>query len=245
VLGEYAASPESTEPAARRKWFDAVTRAAAANNMTPFLWDNGGDFLDRKARVWRDDVVREIVTGGVGVRNSLADSSEDAREAVQWSSAGVFHRSGEAVGERGLVFLLNGNVVREVSGPKGVPLETPRDYRVTPTRDGKANVTLTKEFLGKYVSPYALPGVKAQLTVRFSAGASAQVSIVQWDVPTVQGGVKSSKAVAGKDLEIPVTWKGIAQVAAVKAVFKDGVFLADDWTKYLGPLQAGYAVSLQ
>jgi hypothetical protein len=28
----------------------------------------------------------------------------------------------------------------------------------------------------------------------------------------------------------------------VKAVFKDGEYLVDDWTKWLGPLQAGYAV---
>ena len=45
------------------------------------------------------------------------------------------------------------------------------------------------------------------------------------------------------DLYIPITYKGLAQVAAVQATTEDGTFLFDSWTQYLGPLQQGRATS--
>jgi endoglucanase len=38
---------------------------------------------------------------------------------------------------------------------------------------------------------------------------------------------------------MPITYAGLAVVAAVNAVLADGTFLADTWTQYLGLLQQG------
>jgi endoglucanase len=234
----------ATEPAARWKWCDFVIRTTRKYNTATFLWDNGNDFLDRSSHKWRDETTLDIImNANRGVRNSLPDSTFELRDSSQWTSAYIFHKSGEQVEESLSVILLNGNSFKSITGPNGTPLNAQGDYRTRSLSGGKGGITFTKEFLNKFVSPYALPGSKANLTVHFSAGANTQITIVQWDVPTIAGGAKSSKAVMGKNLEIPITWKGVPRIAAVKAVFKDGTYLADDWTKWLGPLQAGYAVS--
>jgi len=102
-------------------------------------------------------------------------------------------------------------------------------------------LTLKKSFLSGLVSSAALPGTKANLAVTFSAGAPLIVEVVQWDVPVFSS--TTSKAAAGSDLKIPVTYKGLPRVAAVKIVRSDGSYPFDDWTKYLGPLQQGRGVS--
>jgi endoglucanase len=245
VLGEYAASPVATEPAARWKWCDFLMRTTKKYNTATFLWDNGNDFLDRSSHKWRDPTTLEIIMGAnSGARNSLPDSTVDGKEKSQSSSAYIFHKIGEPLKDQTSTFLLNGNTIKGVTGPSSKPLAEQTDYRKSPLAGGKRGLTFTKEFLNKFVSPNAPPGIKANLTVHFSAGANSQITIVQWDVPSIAGGVKSSKAVARKNLEIPITWKGVPRIAAVKAVFKDGTYLADDWTKWLGPLQAGYAVGV-
>jgi endoglucanase len=140
---------------------------------------------------------------------------------------------------------MNGNTVKKISVAGGDTLSTPRDYTVSKAgTDGKGSITFTKDFLDRYISPYATPGIKANLTVEFSAGASPVIEIVQWDIPTLQGGATSSKAIAGKDLEIPITWRGLRRLAAVRGVYSDGVFMTDDWTKWLGKLQAAYTVRI-
>ncbi|KAF2674887.1 glycoside hydrolase [Microthyrium microscopicum] len=241
VIGEYAASAASTESAARWKWFDHFIRMAAKYNTATILWDNGGDFLDRKSHQWRDETVMEIIVNAQkGVKNSLADSTVDDKADTQFTSAYIFHKVGAEVADQSLPFLLNGNTVKKITASDGSALSTPADYTVS-AGNGKANIVFTKAFLAKHISSSAPAGIKTTLTIQFSAGASARVQIVQWSVPQLQGGAKSSKAVAGKDLEIPIAWKGLPRVAAVKATFNDGEFMADDWTKYKGKLQAGYA----
>jgi endoglucanase len=237
VIGEWAASVTTTEPAARWKYLDFFVRTAAKYNTATMLWDNGDDFFDRAAHTWRDPSSKDIIFNAAkGVPNSLAESTEDARASSQTSSAFIFHKVGQTVSAQTLPFKLNGNTFKAVTGPSGAALSSPADYSFA-----GSSITFTPSFLNKYVSPSATPGTKANLTVSFSAGAPLQIQIVQWDVPTLSGAAKSSKAENGKELRIPITWKGIPKVAAVKALLSDGKFLADDWTQYLGPLQAGYA----
>jgi endoglucanase len=238
VIGEWAASPVATEPAARWKYLDHFIRTAAKYNTATMLWDNGADFLDRASHTWRDPVAKDIILNAAkGVANSLPDSTDDPKATSQSTSAYIFHKVGQPLSQQTLAFKLNGNTVKAIKGPSG-QLVSPTDYSTT-----GSSISFPTSFLGRHLSQIGTPGIKANLTVSFSAGAELQIQIVQWDVPTLTGGVKS-KATPGKDLTIPITWKGINKPAAVKALLSDGKFLADDWTQYLGPLQAGYAVSL-
>lgn len=245
VLGEYAASPETTEPAARWKWLDRLVRTANKYNVSTILWDNGADFLDRNARKWRDVTAPEIIISAQqGVNNSLPDSIEENKAEVQWSSATVFHKVGDPVQDVSLPFLLHDNTLESITvGELGL-LRKPADYTVSEaSQNGKVNITLKKRFLDSYISSSAGAGVKANLTAYFSAGAKIQIQVLQWEVPKLVNGAKGSKAAMGKDLEIPITWQGFSKLAAVKGIFDDGSYLADDWTKWLGKLQAGYLVS--
>jgi endoglucanase len=250
VIGEFAASPAATEPAARWRWFDAVGRAARATNTALFLWDNGADFLDRGSRTWRDGVAIDVLQAALrGEPNSLPDAETDPKAARQWSSATAFRRVGEAVKAQQLPFLLNGNRVLSVArespaGGAAQQLAAGKDYSVgSPDGSGRASVSLSAPLLESLFRGGAgsAPGVAANLTVRFSRGAASRVQVVLWDRPRF-GAAASSRARPGSDLAIPIRWGGVRKVAGVKAVFADGEYLTDDWTKWLGPLQAGYAV---
>jgi endoglucanase len=237
VIGEWAASPVATESAARWKYHDYFIRTAAKYNTATILWDNGADFLDRASHTWRDPVAKDIILNAAkGTINSLPDSTEDLKATSQFTSAYIFHKVGQAVSPQTLPFKLNGNTIKGVKGPLG-PLASPADYSTS-----GSGISFTTDFLGHHISQSGTPGIKANLTVSFSAGADSQIQIVQWDVPTLNGGA-TSKATPSRDLQIPITWKGINKPAAVRALFSDGKFVADDWTQYLGPLQAGHAVS--
>ncbi|TKW50987.1 Endoglucanase B [Colletotrichum tanaceti] len=234
VIGEFDASPLNTEPAGRWKWTDHLVRTATALNTAVVVWDNGIDHLDRDARVWRDPTSVGIINNAVrGVRNSLPDSTVDAAATTQDSSAYVFNRVGGApAGDQTLPWLFNGNTLARITTDAGAALAAGADYAVSASA-----VTLKAAFLARYLTPTAAPGGKANLTLTFSAGAASQVQIVQWDVPTLAS--TGSKAVAGADLNIPITFKGVSMLATVKAVSSDGVYLFDDWTQWLGPLQQG------
>jgi endoglucanase len=200
------------------------------------LWDNGADFLDRSKGVWRDAVAKDIyISAAKGVKNSLPESTVDTKAATQETSAYLFHKVGQAVSSQTLSFQLNGNTIKGVKLENGPALPV-SDYQIEgPT------IKFSNAFLGRCFSPTATPGVKASLIIQFSAGADSCVELVQWNVPQLKGEA-SSKAVNGKDLSIPISWKGISKVATVKAVFEDGKYLVDDWTQWLGPLQQARAV---
>ncbi|TIC93914.1 Endoglucanase B [Colletotrichum higginsianum] len=233
VIGEFDASPLNTEPAGRWKWTDHLVRTATALNTAVVIWDNGLDHFDRDARVWRDPTSIGIINNAVrGVRNSLPDSTVDAAATTQDSSAYVFNRAGSAPADQTLPWLFNGNTLTKITTDTGAALAAGGDYTVSASA-----ITLKAAFLARYLTPTAAPGGKANLTLTFSAGATSQIQIVQWDVPTLAS--TGSKAVAGADLNIPITYKGVRMPAAVKAVSSDGVYLFDDWTQWLGPLQQG------
>lgn len=231
VIGEWAASPVFTETAARWKYFDFLTKTAAKYNTSTILWDNGNDFLDRSAHTWRDPVAIDIhLKATAGKSNSLPDSTEDGSVTSQFTSAYIFHKVGDAVTDITLPYLFNGNTLSSIK-VGATTLSASTDYAVD-----SSSITFKSSFLSKYVSATAAEGTKANLTLTFSAGASTQAQIVQWDVPAV---TSSNITVAnnGSDIWLPISFKGIHKPAAVKAVKADGTYLVDDWTQYLGPLQ--------
>ncbi|KAI8944561.1 glycoside hydrolase family 5 protein [Xylaria longipes] len=234
VLGEFDASPISTEPAARRKYMDVVVRKAKELDTAIIVWDNGLDHFDRNTKKWKDPQSLEILLNAAGgVSNSLADYTTDASAAEQSSSAYVFHKVGDDVTDQTVSISLNGNTLKSIATEEGAALDPSTDY----TASG-GNITFQSSFLSTYFSSSGTPGSKVNLTINFSAGATAAVNLVQWKLPKL--GLTSSKAVSGADLRVPVTWAGVNQPAAVKMLREDGVYLYDDWTQYLGPLQAAY-----
>jgi len=239
LLGEFDASQLNLEPAARWKWFDFVVRTAKSLGMTTVLWDNGLDNLDRATGVWRDKIAVDITMAVLrGENNSLADSTTDASATTQESSAYVFNKVGSNITAKTLPFIMNGNNFTNITVGSTL-LKEGEDYSF-----GESAITLNQPLLSKYLSATAEPGTKANLTVSFSAGAQSQIELVQWDVPTLSWYSVSAKDVAkGSDLQIPITWKGLHRVAAVKIATVDGAYLFDDWTQYLPDLQKGRGVS--
>ncbi|KAJ2986148.1 hypothetical protein NUW58_g5164 [Xylaria curta] len=233
VLGEFDASPLNTEPAARRKYMDVVVRKAKELDTAVIVWDNGLDHFDRDTKKWKDPQSLEILlNAAAGVSNSLSDYTTDASATEQSSSAYVFHKVGDDVTDQKISISLNGNTLKSIATDEGAELDASTDYAAS-----GGDIIFKSSFLSTYLSS-EVPGSKVNLTLTFSAGATAAVNVVQWDLPKLRS--TSSKAVAGAALRVPVTWAGIHQPAAVKMLRNDGVFLFDDWTRYLGPLQAAY-----
>ncbi|GKT82615.1 LOW QUALITY PROTEIN: endoglucanase B [Colletotrichum tofieldiae] len=229
VIGELDASPLNTEPAAR---------TATEMNTAVVIWDNGLDHLDRGASTWRDPTSLGVLNNALkGTKNSLADSTVDATATTQSSSDYVFDKVGTAPTDQTLPWLFNGNTLTGITTNSGAALASGVDYAVT-----SSGITFKASFLGKYLSTSAAPGSKANLTLSFSAGAMSRVGIVQWDTPVL--GRRAPRLWLGR------IWgsrlRGVRVLAVVKAVRGDGVYLFDDWTQYLGPLQqARIAVELR
>lgn len=235
IMGEYSASQLNCEAAARWKWYDHVVRTATSLDIGSFLWDNGLDNLQREAGIWRDQIAVDIIMSTVkGQTNSLADSTTDPNALKQETSAYIFHRVGEDVVDTSLPFLLNGNTFASLT-IGGTALKAGEDYSIS-----GSNLTFHQSFLEQYISPAATPGSKTNITINFSSGAPSQVEIIQWDLPTLaQYNASASVVPSGSDLLIPIVWKGLHQVAAVKITDSDGKYLFDDWTMWLPELQKG------
>ncbi|KAL2753247.1 glycoside hydrolase family 5 protein [Sodiomyces alcalophilus JCM 7366] len=232
ILGEYDASLLNTEPAARWKWFDQVARVSTQHGVALVVWDNGLDHLDRNTGIWRDPVALDIVEAVLrGENNSLPDATTDPNDLEQWSSAFVWNRVGETVGDAELPWLFNGNALAGVRTHTGANLVQGVDYTVSSDA-----VTFTASFLSQFLGPDVAPGSKANLTLTFSSGAPSIVEVIQWDTPEF---LAQPAPVLGQDLNIPIEYKGWSMVAAVRAVAEDGTFLFDDWTQWLPPLQQG------
>ncbi|KAK4167926.1 glycoside hydrolase [Cladorrhinum sp. PSN259] len=236
LIGEFEASQLHLEPAARWKWFDHVVRTAKSLDMTTMMWDNGLDNLQRETGIWRDKIAVDIImNGSKGLNNSLPDSTTDGNANTQTSSAMIFNKVGETTGDRQLPFLLNGNTFESLTLGDGTPLRQGQDYVVSESGE---TLTLKQAFLSQFLSAKATPGTRANITVEFSSGANSQIEMVQWDVPRFSKLTAAAGSVpAGSDLQIPVEWKGLHRVAAVKMVKADEKFLVDDWTVWLPDLQ--------
>lgn len=239
VMGEWDANP-SCERAARWKYMDYLIREARKYNITTFMWDAGSDLLNRTAHTWTDPVAHSIIiNAATGMNNSLADSTEDGGATTQWSSADVWHRIGTPVTDYTNPYILNGNELESIDGPDRC-LRPGRDYLVS-----GANVTFKACFLEEYFSnsSTASPGRKAVLTLKFSSGAFLYANLIAWGTPILATTTVSAASVGSNDLYIPITYKGLPQVAAVQATLFDGTYLFDSWTQWLGPLQRGRTTS--
>lgn len=240
ILGEYDASVTNTEPAARWKYFDHLQKVAAQFDIATVLWDNGEDQLDRTTGEWRDPTTLDLVIGTTAeTTNSLPDSTEDATASEQSSSAYIFHRAGTQVTNQALPYIFNGNSLESITDSAGTVLESGSDYSVSGD-----NIVFSASYLGTKYTASTAPGVIDTLTLEFDGGvASPRIEIVQWDTPVLASKSASASAVAGSDYSIPITWKGLSKPATVKALTNSGVYLFDDWTQYLGPLEQARAVS--
>lgn len=230
-VGEWDASPTNTESAARWKYFDYFIKTANSFKYSTVLWDNGIDHFDRSTNIWKDPVAIDVLFNAVkGVSNTLADSTTDGSATSQNSSATLFHKVGDSVTDKSLAYILNGNTLTGVKNSAGTAL-TSSQYSISST----GSLTLTAAYLGTLYDTTTAPGVKENLTLTFSAGAALTLQIVQYDTPTIADTTYTVDTSA--DLTIPITYKGLPIVAAVKALTNDGVYVVDDWTQYLGPLQ--------
>jgi len=231
-IGEFGASPATTEPAGRWKWFDYIARTARSFNYSLILWDNGADDLNRSANTWNDPILLDVwFNAAAGVNNTLADSTTDASATSQNTSAYIFHRVGDPVVAQSATYLLNGNTLTSIKNAAGTSLSSSQ-YSLS-----SGTLTLSATYLGTLYSSSSAPGIKETLTLTFSAGTPLTLQIVQYATPSMPA--SAFKIDTSTDLHVPITYAGLPVVAAVKAVLADGTFLADTWTQYLGPLQQG------
>jgi endoglucanase len=250
IMGEWGISPSTTEPASRWRWIDALSRTAAKYNTTTFFWDNGDQF-DRAARKWQDPTALAILLSAQkGNKNSLPVTVEEIISPSlgrQNTSAYIFSQRTTLVKEDQLLqFNLNGNWVRRIKDSKGRELQAETEYRVEPAGGTRRTdiIRFIQGTVARYVANQTV-GIKEKLTLEFSSGAPIEIEVVVWEKPTLETIHDNSYAAAGKDFEIPVSFNGLSKVAAVKAVYTDsGKPILDDWTDDLGPLQAGYLVSV-
>lgn len=238
IMGEWDANPPC-EPAARWKYFDYLIRGARKYNITTFIWDAGSDLLNRTANTWTDPVAHSIlIDAAAGTNNALADSTEDENATSQQSSAYIWHKIGTTVNDTTLQYLWNGNTLKSITGPAGT-LVRDKDYIVS-----GINITYKASFLQRYFTSSTPPGQIATLTLNFSHGSPTHAKLVAWDTPVLSTtSVAASTVVGTNDLYIPISYKGVAQVAAVQVTLVDGTYLFDSWTEYLGPLQQGRSTS--
>lgn len=232
VIGEFSASPSTTEPAGRWKYTDFLAQMAVKYGMGYILWDNGDDNLIRSTGVWRDlTSVQLLIDETKGIASALPDSTEDSSATTQWSSAYIYHQRGTPVAAQSLPFIFNGNTVTKITDSFGATLGS-ADYTVV-----GSNITFSASYLSKHYSSTSAPGVLGNLTLTFNKGASPVIQIVQWDKPTLSSTSAVASAVSGGDLVIPITWAGIPQIAAARAIEVGGVYLQNTWTQFLPPLQ--------
>lgn len=238
LIGEWAVSPVATESAARWKYFDFFVHTARQYNTSTILWDNGEDFLDRTSDTWRDQTAIDVYMAAKdGIINSLPDSTVDQSATTQLTSAYIFHQYSRNVTDQTLPYLFNGNTLTAITAGN-TTLEEGADYTLS-----NSSITYKASFLSTYVSSTTSPGSVANLTLTFSSGAPLTATIVQWDVPVINQTSSSAAGSNGSDLVIPIQWKGLNKPAAVRALTVNGTILIDDFTEYLGSLQAGRTVS--
>jgi endoglucanase len=231
-VGEFGASPVTTEPAGRWKWFDYIARTAKAFNYSLILWDNGADDFNRSANTWNDPITLDVwFNAAAGVNNTLADSTTDSQATGQVTSAYIFHKVGDPVIAQSATYLLNGNTLNSVRNSAGTAL-TSSQYVLS-----GSTLTLSQAYLNTLYNSSSAPGIKETLSLSFSSGSPLTLHIVHYSTPTISA--TTFKIDTSTDLHIPITYAGLPVVAAVKAVLADGTFLADTWTKYLGTLQQG------
>jgi endoglucanase len=235
-IGEWSASTGQTETAARWKYTDFFIRTYKKYGYSSMQWDNGNDQFNRTTGIWKDPVGIDILISAAAKKtNSLADSTEDPNATAQNSSAYYFHKVGMPVEDANIQYLLNGNTLKSITTANGSKLSN-KDFSISTS----GILTLKKSYLSTLLTPTTAPGLLSTLHLTFSAGAPLSLSIVQYSTPSLPTTTYNITTLPSADLYIPISYAGLPQVAATKALLSDGTFLADSWTMYLGPLQRGY-----
>ena len=247
LIGEWAADPETVEKASRWKYYDALPRTAAKYNTSHMLWDWSWHYATPD---WPDETAAKILQSATsGIPNALADITEDTTTLSQTSSAYLFHQAGTNITDQTLALLPNGNALQSitaVSSNTSISTLTANTHYTTSAN----TVIFHPTFLSTIFSPTSTPGPVANLTLHFSTGADLEIQAVVWSTPIITLGTNttsttpSAPATGTTDLNIPVTYHGLPQVASVRALSSDGSILEDSWTSVLGPLQAGRLVRL-
>lgn len=234
LIGEFSASPTNCEASARWRYTDFLVRTARSLNTSVMLWDNGADNLDRPSGKWRDVTSVELIVDAAttSVMNSLPDgTTDDSMGTTQWTSAYVFQRVGNPVTSQALPYIFNGNNVTSITDGN-ITLSSSQDYSSNST-----HLLLSESLLSRYFTSNTTAGTKANLTISFTGGAVPMpLQLVVWDTPTLASTTSVANVSSG-DLSIPITYRGLPTVAAVRLTSLNGTGLVDTWTQYLGPLQ--------
>ncbi|CAE6519031.1 unnamed protein product [Rhizoctonia solani] len=128
----------------------------------------------------------------------------------------------------------DGNKLKGIYTPSGTQLTSGRDYTVV--NSPLPGFALTSSYINSLGAPSTL-GELGRVIVKLSAGADLEIDIRRYTRPTVSSGTINISATSS-DYFFNHTPNG-AKLATVKALGPNGEYLKDDWTQWLGPLQAG------
>ncbi|CAE6456306.1 unnamed protein product [Rhizoctonia solani] len=226
LMGEYSTSAPgiAIEKASAWAWFDTVTRTALKYEIVPQWWDNGGEYFDRVTGKWRDITTRNIVMAiAAGKINSYPYSGN----GTVWLKSGVSTI-------QPIYMQYNGNQLKGIYTPSGTQLSSGKDYTVV--NSPLPGFVLTPSYINSLGATSKL-GELGRVIVKLSAGADLEIDIRRYTRPTVPSGTINVSGTSG-DYLFNHTPNG-AKLATVKALGPNGEYLKDDWTQWLGPLQAG------
>ncbi|KAI5811676.1 glycoside hydrolase superfamily [Peziza echinospora] len=240
LVGEWGVT-EKVERGAGWNYFDFMVRKGREYKLAMQLWDNGADHFDRAARKWRDPTRLQIIqAAAAGINNTLPKYGQ---EPV------VYFKTGEEVpssvsGGRTININYNGNTITGLyvlSGTSKRWLNSGRDYSLVQEgvkfKDSYLKYELTQKpsQLGVLQTVYVVP----------SKGASWDITIQRYSKPTLKIPQPANVTVPHFTINsttpylFPINWGGTT-LATVKAIYPDtGLPIKDEWTQYLGPLEAG------
>ncbi|KAB5596140.1 Glycoside hydrolase family 5 protein [Ceratobasidium theobromae] len=226
LMGEYSpyAIGSAIEKAAGWAWCDFVTRTAVSLGIVPQWWDNGADYFDRTAGEWRD----------VTTKNILLAAATGKINTIPYNGNGTLWLQANVTTPPPIYLQYNGNTLKGIYTPAGAALTAGKDYTVVTSP--LTGFALTSSYIASLGSSSTL-GEIGRVIVKSNNGANLEIDIRRYTRPTVSTGTVN---VSGNtnDYYINFTPNG-AKLATVKAVGPSGEIVKDDWTVWLGDLQAG------
>lgn len=222
LIGEWGLTGRGIDPGYSWIYFDFIVRTARKYQLATQLWDNGFDHYDRVAYAWRDPVKPQlIVNAAKGILNALPSYGQLANLYVPANDTGL---------PLEIKLDFNTRTLKKVTTNTDRVLKKGTDYTVSTT-----GVTITPAYL-KTLNLVAI-GLRETFTLHFNAGVALPFDLVVYKTPTTTTpSITVTDTSAG--IVIPVSGNG-ASLATVKAIAEDGTLLKDDWTQWLGELQAG------
>ncbi|CAE6446896.1 hypothetical protein ACGC1H_002934 [Rhizoctonia solani] len=226
LMGEYSTSQPGVaiEKASAWAWFDTVTRTALKYEIVPQWWDNGGEYFDRVTGKWRDITTKNIV---MAVAAGKINSYPYSGNGTVWLKSGVSTI-------QPIYMQYNGNKLKGIYTPSGTQLTSGKDYTIV--NSPLPGFVLTSSYINSLGATSKL-GELGRVIVRTSAGADLEIDIRRYTRPTVPNRTINVSGTSG-DYWFNHTSNG-AKLATVQALGPNGEYLKDDWTQWLGPLQAG------